>query len=84
MYDKWFHKEVSRGFEPINQAKLRRLAVVKFALSISPVDSSQLEPHASQQDVDSVPQHRSPFPVVSVVQVIRVVNGNLPCSLLAS
>lgn len=42
MYDKWFHKEVSRGFEPINQAKLRRLAVVKFALSVSPVDSSQL------------------------------------------
>lgn len=32
-YEKWLHEEISGGFEPINQAKLRGLAVVKFALS---------------------------------------------------
>lgn len=34
-YEKWLHEEISGAFEPINQAKLRGLAVVKFALSIS-------------------------------------------------
>lgn len=83
VYDKWFHQGVSGGFEPINQAKLRRLAVVKFALSVSPVDWSQPQPHASQQDVNSVPQHRALFPVASVVRGIGVVKGDLPCSLFA-
>lgn len=34
-YEKWLHEEISGGFEPINQARGRGLAVVKVALSIS-------------------------------------------------